>query len=325
MSPWLALFMTSYFGGLLMALKHPIFPLVAYLTFYYMPPHVNWWGRFLPDLRYSLIAAFVLGLSVILRGRSVEPLKEEKNPALPWLLLMGANTIVVTAWALDQARSWLWTTAFLKLILIYSLIPAAVRGPVYFDTFAAVHVAGATFWGYKAWDDPQRSAGRLEEVGGPDTQNDNLAAAHLLTVMPFAALLVLTGRRKIPRAAAAVASGFIVNVFILCNSRGATLGLIGGGLASVFLAGKGRRKNLVTVGAVGLVALLMLADPELSARRAEPTGDVAGRLRDGSGPSAWCRRPCVSYSQPAVRSRSDRAKCRGGRTLVAQHLRAAWH
>jgi hypothetical protein len=271
MSAWLSIFVGGYFGGLVMAIRHPIFPLMAYLVFYYMPPHLNWWGRFLPDLRYSLLAAGVVALSVFLTRTTVEPLEEEKNPAMPWLLLMGVNTIFVTAWALDSARSWLFTTGFLKLILIYALIPAAVRTPMQFDMFGAVHVAGATYWGYKAWDDPQRSAGRLEEVGGPDTQNDNLAAAHLLTVMPFAALYLLTLKRKFPRAAAAVASGFIANVFILCNSRGATLGLVSGGLSALFLAGKGRRTKMVGVGIAGVVAVLLLADPEFITRQQTTT------------------------------------------------------
>ena len=265
-SPWFVLFVSSYFGGLVLALRHPIFPMVAYLAFYYMPPHVNWWGRFLPDLRYSMLAAAVLGVSVFMHHTS-EPLKEEKNPALPWMVLLGLNAMVVSTWALDQVRNWTWATALLKLVLIYVLIPGAVRTPVAFDTFGAVHVAGATFWGYKAWDSPTRSAGRLEEVGGPDTQNDNQAAAHLLTVMPFAALYALTLRRRFPRVFAVIAAAFIVNVFILCNSRGATLGLVGGGIASIFLAGKGRRKKLIGVGLAGVVGLLLLADPDYITRQ----------------------------------------------------------
>lgn len=279
-SPWLALFVSSYTGGLLMAIRHPIFPLVAYLTFYYMPPHFNWWGRYLPDLRYSMLAAFVLGLSVFLTRSSVEPLKEEKNPARLWLLLLGLNTIVVTAWALQQARSWLFTVTFLKLILIYLLIPPAVRTPATFDMFAGAHIAGATFWGYKAWDNPRRSAGRLEEVGGVDTQNDNQASGHLLTVLPFVALYAFKARKKFPRLAAAIGGAFIVNVFILCNSRGGTLGLIVAGLAAIALAGSGRRKNLVKVGALGIVAVLFLADPEFITRQ-QTTADP----QDGSAQS----------------------------------------
>ncbi len=267
MSRLLVVWLIVYFGGLLLAVVHPMYPLISYLTFYYLPPHLNWWGRFLPDLRYSLLASLVLLVSVLVFRGNQEPLKDERNPALPWLLLFGLNTLLVSMWAIDRARNWVFTVAMLKLILLYVLLPAAVRTPMHFEVFGAAHVAGASYWGYKAWDQPRRSAGRLEQVGGPDTQSDNQAAGHLLTVIPFAVLLVLTVKRKVPRASAAIGLGFILNVFILCNSRGAMLGFVTGGLSAIMLAGKGRRSRLLGLGVLGLLAMLYLADPEFIARQ----------------------------------------------------------
>ncbi|MBA2556018.1 MAG: O-antigen ligase family protein [Chloroflexi bacterium] len=268
---------TLYFGNLAGAILHPIHPMVAYLAFYYLPPHLNWWGRgVLPDLRYSLLASGVLLLSVLFVRSNMEPLKREWNPAMPWLLAWGANTALVTAWALQTARSWAYTVVCLKLVLLYALIPAAVRTPNQFDIFGAAHVAGAFYWGYKAWDNPKRSAGRLAEVGGPDTQSDNQAAGHLLTVLPFAALYVLTVKRRVPRLLSAVAAAFIVNVFILCNSRGATTGLVVAGLAAIVLAGKGRRKKFLGVAALGAVAVLYMADPEFIERQQTTTNPQDG-------------------------------------------------
>lgn len=267
MSRLLAIWLLLYVGGLLLAVVHPIYPVMSYLTFYYAPPHVNWWGRYLPDLRFSLLAsAGILG-SLALRQSSLEPLAKDKNPALPWLLVFGLNTVVVTLWALDHVRSWAWTVTFLKLVLLYMLLPAAIRTPAQFDMFGTAHVAGATYWGYKGWDHPKRQAGRLEEVGGSDTQNDNQAAGHLLTVIPFVALYALTERRRWRQGLYAVAGAFIVNVFILCNSRGATLGLLASGLSAIVVAGKGRRLKLVGAAVIGGFVLLMLADPEFIRRQ----------------------------------------------------------
>lgn len=272
-----------YFGNLAGALRHPIHPMMAYLLFYYLPPHLNWWGRgTLPDLRYSMLASAAVILSLVVARSNLEPLKEERNPATVWLLAWGANTVAVTAWALHAARSWIYTVACLKLVLLYALIPAVVRAPVHFDTFAAVHVAGAAYWGYKAWDNPKRKAGRLAEVGGPDSQNDNQAAGHLLTVLPFAALYALTDKRKALRALHVVGGAFVLNVFILCNSRGATVGLIAAGLAAIVLAGKGRRKKLIGVAIAGVVAVLVLADPEFIERQQTTTN-----ANDGSAQSRW--------------------------------------
>lgn len=267
MSKMALIYSVLYLGGLAGTLIHPFYPFVSYLVFYYLPPHLNWWGRELPDLRYSLIASLFMLASILLLNASVEKVKDERNPALAWILAWGANTVVVTAWAIDVARSWFYTVVCLKLVLLYALIPAAIRTPAHFDAFGAIHVAGATYWGYKAWDDPKRKAGRLRDVGGPDTQNDNQAAGHLLTVIPFAILYVVTEKRKLQRALYAVGGAFVINVFILCNSRGATVGMLAGGIAAIFLAGKGRRKKLAGVAILGSAAVLYLADPEFIARQ----------------------------------------------------------
>ena len=279
MSKMALLWMLLYWGFIGAAIVHPIYPLVAYVIFYYAPPHLNWWGDAIPDLRYSLTASFVLVGSILLTRSNLEDVKEEPNPARIWFLLFSVNTVIVTiGWAANTARSWGYSVLVLKLLLLYLLMPAAIRTPAQFDIFAASHVAGGFYWGWKAWDDPHRKAGRLMAVGGPDTQNDNQAAGHLLTVLPFAALFVLTEKRPIRRGLAVVASGFLVNVFVLCNSRGATLGLLAGGAASIFLAGKGRRARLIGVGIAGLTALLMLADTQFITRQqttADPTDNSA--------------------------------------------------
>lgn len=260
MSKILAVWLLLYFGGLALALVHPIYPFVSYLVFYYLPPHVNWWGRYLPDLRFSLLASLVLLASIVLKGSTLEKLKDERNPAWIFLLLFGINAAVVTVWALNRVRSWYWAVVIIKLVLLYALIPIAVRTPVHFDIFATAHIGGATYWGYKAWDDPKREAGRLKEVGGPDTQNENQAAAHLLTVLPFIAVYAFSVKRHALRGVILVCGAFIVNVIILCNSRGSTLGLLVMAVAAILFAGKGRRVKLISVAAVGIVAFLTLAD-----------------------------------------------------------------
>jgi O-antigen ligase len=152
-----------------------------------------------------------------------------------------------------------------------------VRTPLYFDVFARTMVVGGTWWGYKAWENPDRSGGRLAIIiGGPDSKRDNGAAGVLLTVIPFAALYTLTEKRLSRKLVAAACTAFIVNVFILCNSRGATLGLIAGGVAALLLAGRGRRLKLLGTALGGVLAVLMLADPEFIMRQQTTTNPTDG-------------------------------------------------
>jgi hypothetical protein len=271
MSKALAVWLILYFGGLALALVHPIYPFISYLVFYYAPPHANWWGRYLPDMRWSLIASLVMLGSILLKSTTLERLKKVRNPVMPWMLLFGFNVVIVTIWALNRARSWYWTVVLLKMLLLVVLIPAAIRTPAQFDMFSATHIVGATYWGYKAWDHPHRSKGRLDAVGGPDTQNDNQAAGHLLTVLPFVVVYLLSVKRPVIRGIILVCGAFIVNVFILCNSRGATLGLVAMCCAAVALVGKGRRIKLMAVAAGGIVCVLLLADGRFIARQQTTT------------------------------------------------------
>lgn len=274
---WLGL----YFGGLLGGLIHPIYPMVSYLVYYFAPPQFHWWGRVIPDLRFSLTASAVVWLSVLLHQHQLEEVKRERNVALPWYVLYAMNTTLVTTWATKRAVSWIYSLIVWKLLILYLMIPTVVRTPPLFDVFARAMVVGGTWWGYKAWENPDRSGGRLAIIiGGPDSKRDNGAAGVLLTVIPFAVLYTLTEKGKSRKLVGAACTAFIVNVFILCNSRGATLGLIAGGVAALVFAGRGRRLKLIGTAIGGVLAVLILADPEFIMRQ-----QTTANPRDGSAQS----------------------------------------
>jgi O-antigen ligase len=65
-------------------------------------------------------------------------------------------------------------------------------------------------------------------------------------------------------------------VFILCNSRGATVGLIAATMCAILLAGRGRRKKLIGAVILGALAVLYLADPEYIARQQTTTNATDG-------------------------------------------------
>jgi O-antigen ligase len=59
----------------------------------------------------------------------------------------------------------------------------------------------------------------------------------------------------------------VVNLFILCNSRGATLGLIVGAFAALLLARSGHRFRMLCAIPLVIAAFLFLADPEFISRQ----------------------------------------------------------
>jgi putative inorganic carbon (hco3(-)) transporter len=248
---------------------NPIFGMLGYFHEYYNRPELKWWGKDLPSWRWNLIIAVVLGVTFLLRRSSLREMRLLKNPALPWLLLLQVVMLVVsTFFAVRPDLSWHWTIQWSKTALIFPfLLIGVIRSRNAFNLFAAAHMLGGFWWGWDSWLDPKRSEGRLQNVGSGDTQDDNAAACHLVTILPLTLVYLFTEKDKRLRAIALAATPFIINTIILCNSRGATLGMVGALLATMVLVRRGYRMRLGVVG-VGVAAIfLFLADPQFIARQ----------------------------------------------------------
>jgi putative inorganic carbon (hco3(-)) transporter len=188
----------------------------------------------------------------------------------------------------NPSLSWNSTTNFAKLILFHGLLVGTVRTELGFDAVAAMHMAGAGWWGWEAYTNPKRSAGRLENVGSGDTIGDNGTAAQLLTVLPFIAVYLLVNKNKKLKALAFLVAPFVLNTFILCNSRGALLALMAAGAAAVWLTKSGHRLGTAVAGVALAGALFYLADPQFLERQQfttdyESDGSAMGRIEAWRG------------------------------------------
>jgi hypothetical protein len=256
-----------YGSGLLASFSHPVYGTFTYLFEYYCRPSLRWWGDPLPKLRYNMIASTVLTATYLLRRSSMPSPAPLYNPTAKWLLLLGGLMLAITPFAVSPNGSYEQATDYLKLILFHGLIIGTVRTERAFDGFIGIHMAGSGYWGYEAWRNPRREASRLAKVGSGDTLNDNFAAAHLLTVLPFVAVYLLMAKDRKLQAVALLSGPFILNTFILCNSRGGTLGMLAGVAVALLLARRGHRTRMVGVGIASLVCLYILADPEFIERQ----------------------------------------------------------
>jgi len=272
--------LVTYFGGLIAAFVNPLYGLLDYLFEYYLRPKLHWWGdQELPDWRWNFIVATVAIAAFLIRRGSLPKMPSLHNPALKWFIALSLSMIVVTTWSVDFDKSWEETTAFLKLVVLYGLIVGNIRSKGMFDAFMAVHVAGAGWWGWTAYVDPKRISGRLYNVGSGDTLNDNLAAAHLLTVLPILCVFALTSKDKRLRILALITAPFIVNTFILCNSRGATVGLVAGLIVATILCKPNHRVRMLGAGAAIAVMFYALADQTFIDRQKTISDEDAGAER----------------------------------------------
>jgi len=256
-----------YWGGIVLSFVNPIYGLVTYLFEYYLRPSLHWWGKDIPDWRFSLIVSVVALVTYALNKSQLPEQRVKENPALKWLLAFGVNMLFVYPLAVNPQESMDATVLFWKVIALYGLIIGVLRTDWAFNAFVAMHIAGAGWWGFEAWRDPERDAGRLLNVGSSDTLNDNQAAGHLLTVVPFVLLFAFLVKDKRLRALAIVAGPFIINTFILCNSRGAMVGMAVALLCTLILAKSGHRKKMVLATAGVVLAFFMLADRQFITRQ----------------------------------------------------------
>jgi putative inorganic carbon (hco3(-)) transporter len=128
---------------------------------------------------------------------------------------------------------------------------------------------GMGYIGYEATINERGSfsGGRLEGLGAAGVQSSNQLASLLITGLPIAVTLLFTDIKKWMKGVVLVACALAFNVVLMCNSRGAFLGLILGGVVFLFMASGPARKlsiRLVAVAAVG--TFLLLGDPEILTR-----------------------------------------------------------
>ncbi|MBL8201860.1 MAG: O-antigen ligase family protein [Chromatiales bacterium] len=256
-----AIFLIAFSGGLILSLvRHPAFGLYTYVAIFYLHPPDRWWGEMLPDVRWSLLAAFVTLLSLW---------RAEAIPGRPgWLhnnsvrlfLLFVVWFWIQLPWALAPEEHMEAGILFTKYLLLVYLIYAVVQTEEIFGNVLLAHVLGCFFLGWIVFVTPEsgRLDGRFDGVGGPGIDDANSLAMQLATGLLAASALILRGSMPIRLIALAV-TPFIVNGMIQTMSRGPVLGLIFGGLVMLMLTPTRFRRVYYALGVLGLLILLRMA------------------------------------------------------------------
>lgn len=281
---WVFLYVS---GAILSFIIHPIYGLMGYFLDYYAHPPLRWWGNELPDLRWALMISFMTVVAVFIKRNRLPPLKNKVHPQTKWLILFICNTFLVTPMAVWPDKNWEALTDLLKYGALFFLIIYTVRTKQHFRWVLLFHLIGVFYWGWTAYDHPKRVGGRLVGMGGSDSLNDNAMASHLLAIMPFLGAFFMVGSRW-EKLLSILAAPFILNAFILCNSRGAFLSLLLVACASIyFMKGATRWKAAASLAAAG-VLFLYLADPQFIDRQMtvlefKEDSSATGRLRSWQG------------------------------------------
>jgi len=246
--------------GTVLSFRDPIFGLLAYMFEYYNHPPLRWWGHELPDLRWSLLIASLLFTSYTFSGKTIFRREIFRHKSTQWLVSLVVIAFMVTMFvAIDSDRSFGYLVDLLKLTLLFCLIVGVVTDYKKYRWVTMALVLGALAWGWDAYSNPHFDSGRLVAIGGPDSFNDNEAAAHVIPALPFLALFFWQGT-TVQRLIAIVSAPFIVNMLILCNSRGATVGMTVALVIGLILMNWKLRLRLALVAVAAIPVLMMLVD-----------------------------------------------------------------
>ena len=276
-----------YVTGVTLSFKDPVFGFLTYIFEYYQHPPLRWWGKELPNLRWSLITSIVFLIAYMKKGDRPflkNTLKFHQTKCLLGLLIVAT---IATPFAVSKDLSAGNVVDLAKLTVLNFLIAGTVRSRDHFRWVVIVMIFGSFLWGLDAYLKPTRIAGRLYSVGGPDSYTDNAGASHLITILPFLGVYFVTQRHWI-KGLCIVAAPFILNTIVLCNSRGAILG-VGMALIAGLIFSKGKYRFLVAGLAVlaGVLSFRLIdrnfMERQITTIDYQEEGSAMGRIQTWKG------------------------------------------
>jgi O-antigen ligase len=278
---WFAIFVALF----VLAVYRPIYGLILYFFTFFLFPDFWWWGKGTPlqGYRWNLYAGIVVMLGILRHGRS--GLQEsDLGRRVQWCaigILLNA-TFVHFVLAPDRLISEEPYYLLQKFVLLHFLIRGAVRSRADFVLLLLALLLGAGYTGYEVTfnDRGKMDGSRLEGIGAAGVRNSNELSALYVVLMPLYGGLFFIGSR-LYKGVVAVVTPMILNVLLMCNSRGAFLGAIVS--AGAFLAtatGPIRKKAFGGLLLGGIAVFLLLGDPDILMRFS--TTFVSAEERDNS-------------------------------------------
>jgi len=251
----------------LSSLSRPVWAVALYMLTFFAAPHLWWWGDDLPSVRYALLAGFVLLVAVLVQqGQQLPGGRHRWSRVHTAGVLIAANaTFVHFFLASVPSVSVDNYLELLKLCLLFFLMWAAIQDRSDLRIAVVAIALGAAYIGYEVTINERGdfSGSRLEGVGAPGADASNSLASLMLLTLPLIGSLWVDGGKR-HKLTTLLAAPLVLNVLLLCNSRGAFLGLIGAGLSFVLVARGRTRKQAIKILALGGVLLyLLLGDPKI--------------------------------------------------------------
>ena len=251
--------------------ERPVWGIAYYMLNFFAQPQYWSWGAPLPmGMRWSLTAALLLLISMLMFGSEREFRKDPARTRTSiFALLIAINGLLVQlVFAYYPEGSWPIYVEMAKFVVLYFVIVQSIQSHQDFKIFIWCFVLGILYWGMEGrfFGTLRIDQGRLEGFGGPGCAASNELSSIMVALLPVIVgfLMLLKGRQRWITVASAVLG---LNILLMTQSRGGFLGIIAGGIVLPLIASGRARKLAIRGFAVSTLAVVLLAgNPQILIR-----------------------------------------------------------
>lgn len=252
MSPTTIIFVLIYATGIVLTLKRPHWGIALYIFEWHNHPPYMWWGKGLPDLRWSMLVSVITLVSLFINYNKLKPLKKANYNLIWWLVAFTVWMYFISAFfAVRPDASYKRAENFLKLTVQIYLMMFLIRDIQELKNVIWTLIISVANFGRVAY---QRGGNRYLGIIAPNATEENAVSAHVAAILPFFGLYFLTGK-KWEKIFTLLSIPFLINLIILANSRASFVAVLVIGILS-FIWIKGRLRWYVLIGLLGGVVLV---------------------------------------------------------------------
>lgn len=261
------LFMGFNFIGYLLALaRWPFWGLLVYVNIYFNTPvsDLNRWAAYLPDIRWSLISSLVLIISAFIHKDKLSNIKVSSLYLIFALVILTYVTTLTGVTPPADASKWAFK------MLTFSITMALIIKVIAHEKQYRIFLLAIIFFGanlsLKAYLYGRRINDRLEGIGTGDALDSNAFALLLVGIIPLIIPFLMQGKLH-EKIICWMSLPFILNAFVLCNSRGSFVAMILSVITIfVFVADKQIKKSIFILTLCFIPIFLYLADEQFISR-----------------------------------------------------------
>jgi hypothetical protein len=302
--------------------RHPVYGVYLYIAMTYVFPQGRWWGSMLGDIRWSFVAGCIAIAATLLHFG-----KLKDKP--PWLTTVPAMCLVAygawmwiqTQWALDVDTHIHGSSLFLKSAVACWFVYRAADTREHVRDLVLANVVGCAVLGVLAYF-TGREGDRLDGVGGPGMDDANTLGMYFAVAAVLSAGLVLT-QKGWRRWLSFVCGVAVMQGLVLTNTRGAFLGLLGGGVVLFLTRAQHHRRMFALLALIGVLGTLMIADTKFIERMTTMTTAVSESEEDIDG-SALSRIAIIQAQLEMFAGYPMGTGHRGTAVLSPQYLEQQW-